>query len=422
MRQYFFILGQNPALSLAEIQSRLSLKNIDYRVKAVEPVFLVIETAAVIRPQAWIKQLGGTIKIGRLGPDKSLNLKACLKIVLNPKPFFDIKKKLYFGFSFYGTDKKKRQEFSRQIKKLAIDLKKILKKENIKSRWVVSHEPVLSSVVVKKNRLLEQGAEIVVLSGEKNYLGWTAAVQPFEELSFRDYQKPRRDILEGILPPKLAQIMINLAEVKDGLILDPFCGTGTIISEAILMGYDDLICSDLKKSAVSNARENINWLLEKENLPQLKGQIQYLVSDVKKLNQSFQSKAGRPLAERKEKIEAIISEPYLGPLLKGGEGIKKIQSIAGELSDLYLEAFKIFKKILNKSGRVVIIFPVFQADYQNLFLPVLDKIKELGFKQKPLLSKEFSKLDFIRTTERGTLVYSRPNQRVQREIIKFILD
>ena len=60
----------------------------------------------------------------------------------------------------------------------------------------------------------------------KGFLGQTLVVQPFKVLSKRDFGRPARDDHSGMLPPKLAQIMINLARRNDDIstktILDPF--------------------------------------------------------------------------------------------------------------------------------------------------------------------------------------------------------
>ena len=65
-------------------------------------------------------------------------------------------------------------------------------------------------------------------------------VQNISAYAMRDQKRPKRDAFVGMLPPKLAQIMINLAlgdqEPKDKLLLDPFCGTGVLLQEALLMG------------------------------------------------------------------------------------------------------------------------------------------------------------------------------------------
>ena len=87
-------------------------------------------------------------------------------------------------------------------------------------------------------------------------------MQPFKDLSRLDFGRPARDDFSGMLPPKLAQIMINLAQVQnpEALIIDPFCGSGTILSEALLMGYKDLLGSDISPKAIADTYKNISWI------------------------------------------------------------------------------------------------------------------------------------------------------------------
>lgn len=67
----------------------------------------------------------------------------------------------------------------------------------------------------------------------------------------RDYGRPARDARVGMLPPKLAQIMLNLSvkDEKSGTVLDPFCGTGVLLQEAALAGFD-FIGSDIEPRMV----------------------------------------------------------------------------------------------------------------------------------------------------------------------------
>ena len=93
------------------------------------------------------------------------------------------------------------------------------------------------------------------------------AVQPFEEFGARDYARPSRDDLSGMLPPKLAKIMINLAQAKENsLILDTFCGSGTILQEALIMGYLNLIGFDSSPKAIKDSQANLEWLADKYDL------------------------------------------------------------------------------------------------------------------------------------------------------------
>ena len=61
------------------------------------------------------------------------------------------------------------------------------------------------------------------------------------------------------LQPKLARCMVNLSKAhKSQVIYDPFCGTGTVMIEAALMGFETL-GSDLLKKMIKGAKLNLNY-------------------------------------------------------------------------------------------------------------------------------------------------------------------
>src|SRR3989344_6013764 len=92
--------------------------------------------------------------------------------------------------------------------------------------------------------------------------GRTEAVQDFEAWSKHDFGRPSRDAKSGMLPPKLARLMVNLSGVQPegSAILDPFCGSGTILMEAALMGSKAVIGSDISKKAVADTGRNMEWM------------------------------------------------------------------------------------------------------------------------------------------------------------------
>jgi len=405
--KYFFILGQNPTLSSVEIISLLSDKTTLF---AASPDAIILEATQELDIGQLMARLGGTVKVGQIfdvSPD------------MEPKDIAENiprvpGKKSYFGFSFYKIDNqittKEFQNKCRKIKNLAMPIKDLLAEVGTAARWVTSKEPNLSSVVVKKNKLLtEAGAEIVFLiDKEKIYLGKTLAVQEFENLSFRDYGRPARSMRVGLMPPKLAKVMINLTRVeKNAKILDPFCGFATILEEAMLWGYENLTGTDINAETLAGAKKNLEWLVKIYNLkPKTYNLIE---SDVRRLSEKFSPRS----------VDAIITEPYLGPPLHGNESPERIQQIIKELSDLYLAAFREFKKILKLDGKIVILFPVFHTEKQDFFLPIIEEIKKIGFAAADPLPKDLEKYSFLKITERNSIIYSRPDQKVFREILIF---
>jgi tRNA G10 N-methylase Trm11 len=87
-------------------------------------------------------------------------------------------------------------------------------------------------------------------------MGVTILFQDVDEYSARDYGKSVRDMDVGMLPPKLAQIMLNISGEARG-IYDPFVGLGTVLIEAAHGGYWALLGSDLAPEMVEASRENL---------------------------------------------------------------------------------------------------------------------------------------------------------------------
>lgn len=408
--KYFFILGQNPTLSSAEIAAVLEQFKIEPSSLDLSSEALVFETEKSFDLSQIFMRLGGSVKAGAIA--EALLEVQPEDIVQNLKSL--AQKKIYFGFSFYKLNEEiSNSDFKKtcqKIKNLGMNVKKLLQELKIQARWVISKEMNLSSVVVKKNKLLtEAGAEIVFLIGKnKIYLGKTSAVQEFEELSFRDYGRPARSMRVGLMPPKLAKAMINFAKAgKTATILDPFCGFATILEEAMLWGYKNLIGSDINAETLAGAKQNLEWLAKSYKL-QATG-YKLLASDVRRLSEKLLPRS----------VDAVVTEPYLGPPLQGNEPPEKIEQIIKELSALYLDAFREFKKILKPAGKIVILLPVFHTVSGDFFMPILEEIKKIGFKAADLLPKNFEKYQFLKINPRKSIVYSRPNQKVFREIFIF---
>lgn len=76
----------------------------------------------------------------------------------------------------------------------------------------------------------------------------------------------------GMMPPKIAQIMINLASQGDRNILlwDPFCGLGTTLIEAFHSGFLKLYGSDLEKNMTEVTKKNMESQPEYEKSLQLR--------------------------------------------------------------------------------------------------------------------------------------------------------
>lgn len=372
---------------MAEIFSLFKRLKIEYKVSFCQKETLILDIEKKINAGELMAQLGGTIKIAevkrQLEKIESIDFK---KEALNLIKEKIADKKIFFGISAYIG----------KFPKLGLEIKKELVSQGVKARFVSSREKVLSSVVVKTNKLLNINGLEIIIAGDKNqiWLGQTSEIQPFAEFSERDYGRPGRDKFSGMLPPKLAKIMINLAEMDtNAVILDPFCGSGTILTEAMLMGYTNVIGSDISDKAITDAQKNIDWLKLKN-------------CQVTKCNAVLLSKCFST-----NSVDAIITEPFLGPPLRDRETKEDLQKIVDELTQLYYAGLNEFTKILKPNGVIIMIWPVLQ---QRFFLPMLEKMAAVNLRVEPLLPPTFQQFK----TQRQTLIYARPDQKVGREIIK----
>jgi len=381
MHSYIFILGNNPALSIAEILVKFQSK----KYYLINKKVLKVDFNQKIDAQKVIKKIGGTIKIVEILAEDYQDLFLSVEKLL-PKTFAG---KYKFGLSFYGDERK-------DFKEIAMKIKKELKKRKISSRWIVSKNKNISSVIVKKNKLIENGLDLVIVKeNDKKYLGKTIAVQDFEELSFRDYSRPARDSYSGMIPPKLAQMMLNigLQGKIDQVLLDPFCGSGTILMEASLMGVKKIIGTDFSEKAIKDSQVNLEWVKEKFKTSQVKN-LEIKVADVRRISNLI----------GKESIDLIVTEPYLGPQRKNDD----IEKSKKYLEELYNQSLKEFDKILKWDGRIVMIWPILKKTKEQFL-----KVELKDFKIVKQLPSDLT----LPLSFRKTLIYGRKGQKVWREIV-----
>jgi tRNA G10 N-methylase Trm11 len=384
--EYFFILGNHPALSMAELLACLKQAQSPH---LYGPNALVLNLPEDYLTEDFLKTIGGTIKFGKIEAKLAHVNKATLDSVKILEKYLPDHGKFSFGISSYGKG-------IPRASVVGMTIKNKLREAGVSCRWVTSREETLSSVVVEQNKLLTTGKELVFLGSDKEVLiGTTIAVQPFKDLSDRDYGRPARDDQSGMLPPKLAQIMINLAQIaKTEILLDPFCGSGTILTEAILMGYKNIIGTDLSIKAVNDSKTNIDWTVKKYNL---KREVVVKQMDARFLTSLFKDSS----------LGAIVAETYLGPQ----RGKIDLVKVSRELSELYNECLKKIYLILKPGKRVVLAIPAFVGKDKLNYLP-LDFGK---FKLADLPPLELMQVGG-RTPRQGFL-YGRAGQKVFREII-----
>lgn len=393
--KYAFILGSNPALSLAEIIAKI--KNAKLLSYSQEVAILEMEEI----DKNLIDALGGTIKIVEIFQTiaNQNELLDCLSKMIQNLHKKDTK--FRFGISFYKT--------SGNSFNICLKLKKILKNFNIKLAFLNSRETYLSSASVIKNKLLDKNACEAVVIGDKNniYVGSTKQVQNIDLYSFLDMGRPSRDLISGTTPPKLAKIMVNLANVNSSLtpcslLLDSFSGSGTFLQEMALAGYKNLIGSDISQKAIDATGKNMDWLKEKRKLD---FDLKLYQSDAKDLDKIIDPKS----------IDAIVSEVYLGPALLREPESAQLDKILTELNNLYKEILPTLSSILKPQGVIVLAMPIFKIGNGYKTLSLFDNLEKFKIID-PLANLDANWIKNYQTS-RKTIIYHRPDQLVWREII-----
>ena len=383
----FFILGSQPELSLAELKAVLG--------SAYTPIF-VSDSVAVLEALdqnlgVLQERLAGIVKVGHIaGELPTWNTSDAADLIASLARDAAGKNKISFGLSVYDVGDKKLTRFlERDLDQLGLEVKKRLKETGRPVRYVKGKEPRLSSAIVETNGLLESGGEFVLFAtGEKILIGQTQAIQNFKAWSDRDFGRPARDARNGMLPPKLARMMINLAGIdpRGATLLDPFCGSGTVLMEAALMGCETIIGSDISPRAVGDTTRNMKWL------------AQYFTFTPP--NFSLHTAAAVELPSiHPTPVDLLITEVFLGnPRVKTIDA-NEARRIESELLPLFRDSFESLAMLLRPDSRAVVAFPAYKkADGAWHRLPLKSLLESISYRV----------LD--------THLYARENQFVARDI------
>lgn len=300
-------------------------------------------------------------------------------------------KKITFGVSYYGK-KFCYKDLISQVK----NLKELLCNQGMKVRFVLPTEGMqLTSVVIKKQKVNEF---IIFDTESKRYLAETIDVFDFEDWNRRDYDRPEIDPHKGMLPPRVARMMMNIGlkntQGKQQTILDPFCGVGTVLAEGIMLECL-MIGSDIDTSQVVKAQKNLEWLSTIYEKIHSSSLFRVFCGDARNLSSLLGN----------VKIDAIVTEPSLGP----NDGVVTEKDIKA-LENLYNQCLFSWKEFLPRAATIVIVLPSFsfrvgqnKSGYDDsLVKNVIDNALRIGY-----ILKE------------GPIPYSRTHAVVRRNICVF---
>ena len=383
--KYIAVLGRLPKISLAEIQAIY-----DQNAKLIGPELAVFETDKAVS----IDRLGGSIKLGQIF---SGNFRDLAEAINSKKP----EGKITIGVSSYALNsnhKNKKSEVENQVRRKAMELKSLLKKLGRNVRVVEARGPEISSATAFHNYLGEK-------PGSETYL--SLGVQNIDKYRERDQMRPARDAKVGMLPPKLAQILINLGgEIDESKkVLDPFCGTGVVLQEALILGQP-VMGSDLNPRMVEYTQKNLDWLLEKKaRFFQIKPEL--IEQKNQFLNSIYTGDATDFVWPKASEIGLVACECFLGsPMSKPPVEIK-LKDEKQNCKRIILGFLRNLAKQIEDNTPVVIAVPAWlREDGSYLRLSIIDEITDMGYN-----------LIKFQGLSQSDMIYYREGQIVAREII-----
>lgn len=273
--------------------------------------------------------------------------------------------------------------------------KKIIKEHGKNPRFINQDFKNISSVAIIKEALIKKWTDFnFIFTWEKTYFWHTIFVQDIYGYSNRDYGKDR-DMNIGMLPPKLAQMMINISGWKN--IYDPFVWLWTVLIESIYMENKKVYGSDLNERMVETSKNNL------QNLKK------YFSFDS---NIIFQNAKYIHEIDFLNEVDAIVTEWYLWEIMtQNNISLERIEKQRKKLSELYEWFFSGLKK-LNFNGNIVISFPFWEMKWKYFYFEEIYDIIKTYCKTEKLLPENIEFLE----TKSGSLLYKRDSQLVGREI------
>lgn len=195
-----------------------------------------------------------------------------------------------------------------------------------------------------------------------------------------------------MLPPKLAQIIVNLANPTiNSTVLDPFCGTGVVLQEAWLMGYS-VYGTDINQRMIEYSKANISdWLSSRYNR-----------------NGDIIIEQGDATRHRWDESReyAVAGETFLGKPLSTLPPKQVLDKIINECDLIHKKFLINIGSQLKPGSRLCLAVPAWKTRNGFLHLKTLDLLEELGYTRK----------SFVHTSN-AELIYHRPEQIVARELV-----
>ncbi len=306
-------------MSRAEILEFLKTRKRIYKEILFKDNFLVIETNKGERFD--IQEFGGVMHLGEITLEGN---REEFKTYLNENEVVPSDK---FSYALYGN-----QDSEMLKEKFKQRHKKAMQKYGRQSiKFQDGHK--------EKN----PKADFYLFIYEENnivYLGIATQSYDFTQSKKRDMQKPiRREALA--ISPRLSKILINLSGAKPhDKLLDPFCGIGVILAEALIKKIN-VYGIDKNKDAIYGAKINLKWITE-----------EYKIQTKYTLENSDSRKA--PDLQ----FSAIATETPLGKILIKKPSDNQATQMIQNFEAYIIPILKRLAKVKKPLGKIAITFPV----------------------------------------------------------------
>lgn len=406
------LLGRQPELSIAELEQRFG----SYYVQPFGDLAAIVDTDSFD-----IQTLGGSVKAGMVIAELEKTDWPRLSRDIMQRYLKTLKGdgKITLGISVYGKD-----IHPRDVQRTGLALKQALKKQGRSLRLVPNDASALSTATSHHNKLglSPNKIELLVVYGPKSVIiAESTGTQNITALAARDQGRPKRDAFVGMLPPKLALMMINLSgavrditvgslqssdaqqsaerpakllpatddKMASRTILDPFCGTGVVLQEAALLGFN-VYGTDLAEKMVNYSTANMEWLGAKHPI------------------NGVQIEPGDAIEHQWQlPIDAVVAETYLGQPFSAPPAADKLEKVR-RIVDEITEKFLINLANQTKPGTpLCLAVPAWRSSTGWFtFLSTVKKLESLGYEWQELQNVDSQKL-----------IYYREDQVVARQLL-----
>jgi tRNA G10 N-methylase Trm11 len=392
----FSVTFANGELSRLELISVLRKLGVEHTMEYFEDSFCIVEADDMDK---MAKYLGGSFKIGQIAV-AAQDENSFIEKLSEAKMFEWLDEKASWGLSLYGINNDLDTDFVQDVQNMVGD--KVREAGARKAKKILpdianANEGIreISSGLVTEKSVID-----IQLLKSKNalFLAITEAVIPSTSFQERDLKRPYQDSTIS-LSPRIARMLVNMTMLNEGqTLLDPFCGTGTILMEAAILNIN-VMGFDKDWQRVKGAIQNIKWLRSTARIPE-------------NVRTKFHRADARDLRFLgRETIDAIATEPILLPSLERFPSEEEAKGMLLDSFKTYREFLKNAEYILKRGAKIALIVPYIRLstrkkagfDIQQLLEGINLQIARLAF-NFPILARYTQEQKVIR----GVLLLEKP--------------